>query len=85
MSRLFAENGFHIARLTWNRDRGASVYVFVLGVRDRVKWSKHFEFEDDSVREAALFSSRTNDAGHYALGRTLRDTVRRWLGRAGRA
>jgi hypothetical protein len=85
MARLFSESGFHVARLTWNRDKGASVYVFVLGVRDPAKWSRHFDFEDDIAREAALFSSRTNDAGRHALGGTLRDLLRGWLGKAGGA
>lgn len=81
VARMFADEGFQVASLTWNKDKGASVYVFALAVRDPRKWSQHFTFVDDTTRERALFSARTNDAGRYALGRTLRDALRGLLGR----
>ena len=45
VARLFEENGFTPARITWTTEPGASVYVFAIGVRDAEKWRGAFEFD----------------------------------------
>jgi len=45
MSRLMSDSGLTPARITWNSDKLASVYVFAVGVRDPEKWRGVFEFD----------------------------------------
>lgn len=47
LARLFDENGFTVARLTWNSQPRSSVYLFAVGVRDKEKWQHLFEFNVD--------------------------------------
>jgi hypothetical protein len=53
LSRLMVDNGLTPARITWNDDRRASVYIFAIGVREKDKWRDVFEFDcapEDLVR-----------------------------------
>ena len=75
VARLFAENDFATARLTWNRDSGASVYVFAVGVRDAERWQEHFEFHFDP--NAPDFLALKDDyAGREALPKKLMERAR---------
>jgi hypothetical protein len=70
IARLFEENGYKSARITWNGDKGASVYVFAVGVRDQNKWREAFEFEHDP-HSARFFELSSNCAGSRAVAPTL--------------
>lgn len=66
VARLFHENGLEAARIRWNVDKSASVYIFAVGVRDRGKWRDHFEFDQDP-RSDRFFELRDDCAGSRAL------------------
>jgi hypothetical protein len=69
VARLFHENGYKAARITWNADKNASVYIFAVGVRDQDKWRQHFEFGHDP--ESDRFFELSDDcAGSRAVAPT---------------
>ncbi len=69
IARLFHENGYKTARITWNGDRNASVYVFAVGVRDQDKWRGKFEFGHDP-ESADFFRLPNNCAGSRTVAPT---------------
>jgi hypothetical protein len=79
VSRLFAENGLTPAHIVWNSDRGASVYVFAVGVRSPKRWRHAFEFacgfDDLAPADGA--------AGCEALPRKLNERLRSAASAAG--
>jgi hypothetical protein len=86
VARLFKENGLAPARITWNTDRGASIYVFAVGVRHPERWRAAFAFDC----EPETLMSAERPAGHEVfeqpLGARLRDAARAaGLGRLKRA
>jgi hypothetical protein len=70
IARLMKENCMTPARITWNREAGASVYVFAVGVRSPEKWRSHFEFGWEPDSESFLTPPR-DFAGRDALPKTL--------------
>lgn len=49
IARMFTEQGFSVANLSFNNHRRASVYVFAIAARDKEKWQQHFPFSVDFV------------------------------------
>ncbi len=70
IARLFHENGYSAARITWNDDKNASVYLFAVGVRDQDKWRNAFEFAHDP-ESAQFFKLPSNSAGSHTVAPTL--------------
>lgn len=52
IERMFVDEGFSLAYLSFNNHHRASVYVFAIAVRNRNKWSKHLPFIVDFVDPA---------------------------------
>jgi hypothetical protein len=82
IARLLAENGMTPARIVWNSEPGASVYVFAVGVRDPERWRHAFEFDFNPRREDFLLPPR-NYAGRDALPKRLVDRARAVASAAG--
>jgi hypothetical protein len=84
IARLFDENGLHTARLRWNGDKNASVYVFAVGVRDPATWRGVFEF-GHAPNEPRFFELGADCAGSQAVPAApltrLRQAVRRYMRR----
>lgn len=72
LARLCVDQGFTPARITWNEDPGASVYVFALAVREPDAWRDAFEFGWDPDTEVFL-KQPENYPGRDALPKTLLD------------
>ena len=70
VARLFDENGYTPARIVWNADPGASVYVFAVGVREPARWRHAFEFDCHPQREDFL-ALTDNYAGRAALPKSM--------------
>lgn len=70
IARLCADYGMTPARITWNQQPGASVYVFAVAVRDPDKWRDRFEFDWD-VHGDGFLKQPENFAGRDALPKTL--------------
>jgi hypothetical protein len=86
MARLYEENGLTPARIVWNRDRGASIYVFAVGVRQPEQWKDAFEFDCDPERLKQLDRPAGDDVFQQPLGIRLRSAARAaGLGRIKRA
>lgn len=75
IARLFAENGLTPARITWNSDPGASVYVFAVGVRDQARWAHAFEFAVHPDQDDFL-AHPWDGAGRDALPKRFMDHAR---------
>jgi hypothetical protein len=75
VARLFAENGYAAARVVWNANAGASVYVFAVGVRDPARWRGVFEFDHDPEAEGFL-APPAERPGQSALPKLLLDRAR---------
>lgn len=82
VSRMFTDAGLTPARITWNRDRRASVYVFAVGVRNPDKWRGVFEF-DCGPDAARLLHPGDEHAGKEALTTPWLDAARRIARRSG--
>lgn len=65
MYRLLHENGFSPAQITWNKGRGASVYIFAVGVRRPENWQDKFDFKVLSVGLPPDYAGR----GAFGSGR----------------
>lgn len=79
VARLFTENGFTPARIVWNSEPGASVYVFAVGVRDPDKWRGAFAFDCGADRLMSL----QNAAGDAALPKRWGERLRSAASAAG--
>ena len=75
VARLFADNGYAPARVVWNRDAGASVYVFAVGVRDPARWRGVFEFDHDPA-SAGFLAPPAERPGQDALPKRFIDRAR---------
>jgi hypothetical protein len=75
VARLFAENGLTPARITWNENRGASIYVFAVGVRNEQRWRGTFEFDCDLERLKAIEQPAGSHAFNQPLGTRLRSAA----------
>jgi hypothetical protein len=86
IARLFEENGLKPARIRWNTDRGASVYIFGIGVRRPDRWRNAFEFDCDSYALLQVQRPAGHDVFEQPLGMRLRSVARAaGLGRLKRA
>ena len=84
VERMFADQGFTTAYLSFNTDPRASVYIFAIGVRDAARWRDKLPFtimrHDPTAKGAEPF------AGCRAfqmppLGQTIKAAVKRLLGK----
>jgi hypothetical protein len=75
VARLFADNGYAPARVVWNTDAGASVYVFAVGVRDPARWRGVFEFDHDP-KSAGFLAPPAERPGQEALPKRFIDRAR---------
>ncbi|MBC7768302.1 MAG: hypothetical protein H7124_05905 [Phycisphaerales bacterium] len=82
MSRLMVDAGLTPARISWNRDKRASVYVFAIGVRNAEKWRGGFEF-DCAPDAPRLLTPGEQFAGREALMIPWMDTARAIARRSG--
>lgn len=72
IARLFEENGLVPARISWNTDRGASIYIVAVGVRDRTRWAITFPFDCGQERLKHLSKPAGFDAFQDPLVTRLR-------------
>ncbi|HYD86074.1 MAG TPA: hypothetical protein VEA80_01235 [Vitreimonas sp.] len=82
MSRLMIDAGLTPARITWNSDKLASVYVFAVGVRQPEKWRGMFEFDCLPDAERLLHPGK-HFAGREALVVPWMDAARGLARRTG--
>lgn len=82
LAHLFAENGLTPARIVWNDDANASVYVLAVGVRDVERWRDAFEF-NCSAERAEFFTPPRNDAGSGAFSPPIAARLRTAAGAVG--
>lgn len=79
VARLFDENGFTNAYISWNDDPGTSVYVLGVGTRHPERWVQKFPFSVDP-HSANFLRLPQNAAGRYALpSSTLRPFLRKTI------
>lgn len=75
IERLFEENGFEVAYLSFNSHRNASVYIFCVAINvadpnDRAMWQKYFPFQYSNVDETLTKRIGEPWAGSNALRRS---------------
>jgi hypothetical protein len=79
VAKLFSENQMTPARIVWNSEPGASVYVFAIGVRQADRWRGVFEFDCSAERLMSL----KNAAGDAALPKRFGEKLRSAASAAG--